>query len=120
MDTIVETIKKMIEDETEKKFTKFIEHISRTYDISLKMLLRDLHSFETAEVPAAAVVVTEYCNGLKKDGTRCKHSGKFNGYCKWHKSQFRPKRDKPTVPPKPPVDVSQLCDQFSGKLLIEF
>jgi len=118
MDTIVETIKKMIEDETEKKFTKFIEHISRTYDISLKMLLRDLHSFETAEVQAAAVV-TEYSNGLKKDGTRCKHSGKFNGYCKWHKTQFRPKRDKPT-PPQPPVDVTQLCEQFTGKLLIEF
>ena len=115
MDTIVETIKKMIEDETEKKFTKFIEHISRTYDISLKMLLRDLHAFETAEVQATAVV-TEYCNGLKKDGTRCKHSGKFNGYCKWHKTQFRPKRDKP----QPPVDVTQLCEQFTGKLLIEF
>lgn len=119
MDTIVETIKKMIEEETEKKFTKFIEHVSRTYDISLKMLLRDLHAFEMAEVQTTAVV-TEYCNGLKKDGTRCKHSGKFNGYCKWHKTQFRPKRDKPTAPPQPPVDVTHLCEQFTGKLLIEF
>ena len=108
MDTIVETLKKIIEEETEKKIARYIEYISVTYDISHKLLLRDLHK----DLPP----VETHCKGIKKNGKRCAHVGKFGGFCKWHQDQQKPL--KPVVKPK--FDANALCAQFESKLLIEF
>jgi len=65
--------------ESERKMTVTLEHISKTYDISLQQLLRDV-SLDTPET------VTQ-CLGLTKAKKRCPHTGKHDGYCGKHKDQ---------------------------------
>ena len=51
MEEINQLIRKEIDKQVEVKMTAFIELISKTYDISLKVLLRDLEKTELVEKP---------------------------------------------------------------------
>lgn len=62
-----------------ERMTVALEHISKTYDISLRQLMRDV-SLEDE--------VTEcQCLGLTKTKKRCRWAGKYDGYCEKHKDQ---------------------------------
>lgn len=82
---IEQEIEKYVEErvaENERKMTVTLEHISKTYDISLQQLMRDV-SLDNSES-------VSQCLGLTKQKKRCPYNGKHNGYCAKHKDQ-RPK-----------------------------
>ena len=76
-------ISKIIEDEIEKRVNErlslVLEKVSRTYDISLRQLMRDVSSM--GDVPCTM------CKGLTAKGKRCSRSAKTDGYCHLHVSQ---------------------------------
>ena len=87
--SLLEKIAALIEEEVERKvnykLNQYIEKISKIYGISKQTLLKDSDGID---------VVDHRCKGFKANGQRCKHNGKHDGYCRWH---------KPKVPPKPEV-----------------
>lgn len=70
-----------IERVANERMTVALEHISKTYDISLRQLMRDV----SLEEPAQAT--TCRCLGLTKTKKRCRWAGKHDGYCEKHKDQ---------------------------------
>ena len=79
-------IAKMIEEEVERRLeerlTKVLEHISKTYDVSMKQLLKDTSTLKVDD---------KTCMGLTSKKTRCKLKQHQNGYCKHHQDQ-RPRQ----------------------------
>jgi hypothetical protein len=79
----MDQIAKLVEEEVEKRVNErlkaVLEKISKTYDISLRQLVRDLDTI--AEAPSTC------CKGLKKNGTRCSFMAKTDGYCNRHLDQ---------------------------------
>lgn len=82
-------ISQIIEEEVERRVNERIGHIleqiSKTYDVSMKQLLRDASSVNTD---------SEYCLGLTAKNKRCGRKAckkNTNGYCAQHQSQ------KPTM-----------------------
>jgi hypothetical protein len=75
-------IAKLIEEEVqrrvEERVTKVLEHISKTYDVSMKQLLKDTSTLK---------VVDNTCLGLTSKKTRCKLKQHQHGYCKHHQDQ---------------------------------
>lgn len=74
----------MIEDEVERrvaeKLNKLLQHISKTYDVSLKQLLRDSSSLQVAP--------DNTCMGITSKKQRCRmKSHGDTGYCKHHHDQ---------------------------------
>jgi len=105
--TLLEQITALVETEVERKLgermNKYVEYVSKTYDISYRLLLRDLQNISTLEMPVASTSgrggggVSGQCMGFTKSGNRCKSSGKnYKGYCFHHKDSA------PTPPPPPP------------------
>jgi hypothetical protein len=78
----MDQISKLIEDEIEKRVNEriniMLDKISRTYDISLRQLMRDL---DTMAAPSTC------CKGLTGKGKRCSRSAKTDGYCHLHIKQ---------------------------------
>lgn len=102
--TLLEQITALVESEVERKLSermnKYVEYVSKTYDISYPLLLRDLQKIATLDIPVASTsgrdtgTVHGQCMGFTKSGNRCKSSGKkYKGYCHHHKD---------SVPPPPP------------------
>jgi len=92
--TILEQITALVESEVERKLNermnKYVEYISKTYDISYRLLLKDLRNITELEIPStsgrgAAGTTPGQCMGFTKRGDRCKSSGKHKGYCYHHK-----------------------------------
>ena len=119
--SLVHKIEELINDEVARKLAVYLEHISRTYDISLKVLIQDL---EKPEEPS------NQCLGKTNKGTRCTKPGKYSGYCKIH--QIKPAVSRPVVskvghnhgiPPLYKADCPA-CNTHNNtlpeKLLIEF
>lgn len=81
--TLMDQIAQLIEEEVEKRVNErlkaVLEKISKTYDISLRQLVRDLDA--VAEIPSTC------CKGLTKKGKRCCWSAKTDGYCNRHLDQ---------------------------------
>jgi len=81
--TCMDQISKLIEDEIEKRVNEriniMLDKISRTYDISLRQLMRDLDTM--ADTPSTC------CKGLTGKGKRCSRSAKTDGYCHLHIKQ---------------------------------
>ena len=79
-------IAKMIEEEVERRLeerlTKVLEHISKTYDVSMKQLLKDTSTLKVDD---------KTCMGLTSKKTRCKLKQHQHGYCKHHQDQ-RPRQ----------------------------
>lgn len=98
MEQINKLINQEIDKQVQARITTFIEHISRTYDISMKVLLRDLTSAleeKNEEVQPGFV----QCLGVNQSNRkRCKFGAGPTGYCKKHRDQYRP-------PPSP----SKVC-----------
>lgn len=98
-------IAKLIEEEVERRLedrlTKVLEHISKTYDVSMKQLLRDTSTLQVDE---------KTCMGLTTKKTRCKLKQHQNGYCKHHQDQ-RPRQIHQA--PQPVSDMSTMKSQHN-------
>ena len=98
MEDIKRIIDEHIEKEVQNKMTIFIEYISNTYGISMKVLLRDFEksskNTETSYKQCLGVNIT--------NNKRCSFAAGSCGYCKKHISQYKPPR--PVRPPNA-VDV---------------
>lgn len=92
MDKLIKVIEREIETQVaervadservaNERMTVALEHISKTYDISLRQLMRDV----SLEEPSGVSVPR--CLGLTKTKKRCHSLGKFEGYCGKHKDQ---------------------------------
>lgn len=86
----MEQIVTLLEDEIEKRVTErlnqVLEKVSRTYDISMRQLMRDLSAIDHT----AAGCTT--CKGITGKGKRCSRSAKDEGYCNMHIKQKPVKR----------------------------
>ena len=88
MENIIEIVEREVNKMVNVKLTKYAEHISNTYGLSLSVLLQDLHSLENLEVEKTATTApTEQCLGITKSKKRCKRRGKKGGYCESHINQ---------------------------------
>lgn len=99
MDQITEIIQKEIDKQVQQKMTAFIEHISRTYDISMKVLLRDLMRTDPP-APEKHSPTGVQCMGVCANRKRCKFSAGSNGYCKKHTDQWKPPPPQLCTPSK--------------------
>ena len=102
MEEINKLIQNEIEQKVQSKITTFIEHVAVTYDISMRVLLRDfsrLNSGEEASAPPAPSKCLGVCASTKK---RCKFSPGPTGYCKKHIDQWKP-------PPPPMRTPTKVC-----------
>lgn len=76
------------------KITKYVEYVSKRYDISLRLLLQDLESIDDLVVESDASSGSPgQCMGMRTGNNRCKLKGRFGGYCRWHQDQ----KKRPTV-----------------------
>lgn len=84
MDHIVQLLEEEIEKRVNDRLNQILEKISRTYDISMRQLLRDVSVLETPSTT---------CRGLTARGKPCRHAVSKDGYCFQHLKQ----KPKPTV-----------------------
>jgi hypothetical protein len=84
--SLFEKIQELIESEVQRELMKYAQVISKKHDISLKLLLQDIHARGEvqADTPAQA---TGQCLGVTAKKTQCTFSGKHGGYCARHVSQ---------------------------------
>ena len=86
-----------VNSQVNEKLTKFAEHVSKSYDVNHRQLLRDLNNIDGLETcliqPSSGV--PGQCLGQKLDGKRCTRKGKNQGYCNMHINQ------KPTIKKTP-------------------
>lgn len=86
-------IEALIEEEVQRRvdasLTPMLEYISRTYDVRLDQLMRDLGTFNNKPICTG-------CQGVAKKGKRCKNRAKPNGFCHMHQDQV-PKPKSRTV-----------------------
>ena len=92
-------ISALLEQEVEKRMnervTKYIDYVSKTYDVSMKLLLRDWKDIDGLEVKVQTEekVKSGQCCGINSvNQKRCSFKGKFGGYCSKHRDQ------KPSIP----------------------
>ena len=74
--SIAQKIESLINEEVARKLAGYLTHISRTYDISLNVLVQDLER--------SAASTSNRCLGKTNKGTQCTRQSKYNGYCKLH------------------------------------
>jgi len=84
----------LLEQEAEKRInervTKYIDYISKSYDISMKLLLLDWKNVDGLEVKVQTdeKVKAGQCVGINSiNQKRCAFKGKFGGYCSKHRDQ---------------------------------
>ena len=84
--SLFDKIQELIESEVQRELMKYAQVISKKHDISLKLLLQDIHARGEvqADTPAQA---TGQCLGVTATKKRCKFSGKHGGYCSRHQDQ---------------------------------
>lgn len=113
---ILEALTRIFDEEVDKrvneKLTKYVEYVSKNYDISMKLLLRDLQNIDelSTNTPKAKETGTPgQCLGINKSsGRRCKFKSKHShGYCNKHLDQV----------PKKPVTVRKKA-VTTGEILI--
>lgn len=95
MEEIQALIEKEIERRVQEKLTTFIELVSRTYDISMKVLLRDLG--KKGSNNTETVGCGDICMGVTAKGKRCTFGATHQGYCKKHLYQKKPERPRPPM-----------------------
>lgn len=95
-DALVALLEQEINKQVNAKITKYIEYVSRRYDVSLKLLLRDLECIDN--LPTVSEPVSEcQCIGMRSGNKRCKLRGQFGGYCRWHQDQKKRKEPVSTL-----------------------
>jgi hypothetical protein len=96
----MEHVLKILEDEVEKRvnerMSQMLEKISRTYDISMRQLLRDVSVIDRTQ--------SSTCRGVTAKGKQCRHAAKENGYCHQHVKQKPVQRA--LAPPAPIIPSS--------------
>ena len=108
---LLQALTKIFEDEVEKKvnekLNKYIEHVSKTYDISMKLLLRDLQNIDDLTTinskgskPGGK---PGQCLGINSNSKRCKFQGKIDGYCSRHVDQ-KPRHSVPVKTTEPVIE----------------
>jgi len=84
MDAVLNQVAQLITDQVdikvEKKLSVYIDIIARKHGISRSELFKDLNAILDKE---------PLCQGLKRDGTRCKNKATVEGYCAKHNDQRR-------------------------------
>ena len=84
MDGVLNQVAQLITDQVdikvEKKLSIYIDIISRKHGISRSELYKDLNAILEKE---------PLCQGLKRDGVRCKNKATMEGYCAKHCQQRR-------------------------------
>ena len=99
---LLQALTQLFEEEMEKKMneklTKYVEYISKTYDISLKLLLNDLKNVDALSAEAEKTQSQQkpakpgHCNGICVNGKICTKKGRApTGFCKMHANQVREK-----------------------------
>jgi hypothetical protein len=89
-DILLSKLKDLVNEQVQIHLSHFAQIVSKRHDISLKLLLQDIQSFQsgTSEtIDLDAPKKTGQCLGLTKTGTRCKFLGKQGGYCTKHVDQ---------------------------------
>lgn len=89
MSNIQDLIEEEVDNRVNQKISVVIEHISKKWDISLALLLKDVSEIMTRETN-----VTQCLGYQKKTKKRCKNKPQQNGFCHMHQSQV-PKRTSP-------------------------
>lgn len=88
---ILQALTQLVEEEVDKrvneKLTKYAEYISKTYDISIKLLMRDMLNINELVMPNTEICKPGQCLGINMGGKRCKFKGKQTGYCSRHIDQ---------------------------------
>jgi hypothetical protein len=76
-----------------QKMNKYIEYVSKRYDIPMRLLLQDLGNIDNLIIPESPSGSRGdgLCLGMRTGNQRCKLKGRFGGYCRWHQDQ---KKDK--------------------------
>ena len=124
-----------IEKRVNQRVTKFIECISKNYDFSMKILLRDWNNIDSLEIKESAVTASDrpnakQCASVNNNGKRCKFKGGSNGYCAKHQEQkpitkivktnsLSNLQHTHTLPPLYMSDCPACQNQTSRKLLID-
>ena len=108
---IQEIIDVEIQKNLNEKMTKYIEYISKRYDISLKLLLNDLENLENLSSTYPKEVSDGKCKGITSRGKRCPFGAQLNGYCAKHVNQKPVHR--PTVQTKVPTNSIEHTHSFS-------
>jgi Family of unknown function (DUF5763) len=75
---ITALINEEVNSRVNDQLTTIISHISKTYNINVDRLLKDVSEVKTD---------TTRCLGVKTDGSRCTRFARINGYCNMHKVQ---------------------------------
>ena len=96
----MEHVLKILEDEVEKRvnerMSQMLDKISRTYDISMRQLLRDVSAIDQTQ--------SSTCRGVTAKGKQCRHAAKDQGYCHQHVKQKPVRRVTASPPPiLPPI-----------------
>lgn len=86
MEKIQEVFEEEVNLRVERRLTGYVEYISKTYNISLELLLKDLKNMKHQEV------IVPQCIALNGKGKRCKFNAKSDGYCGHHSKKCQPCR----------------------------
>ena len=86
-----------IKTEIQRKLSEFALAVSKRHDISLKLLLQDVQSFQDGDLETFdldAPPTKGKCMGFTKSKQQCKMAGKNGGFCKKHVDQKPVKKDR--------------------------
>jgi len=89
LDEVTKLHNEEVNSQVNEKLTKFAEHVSKSYDVNHRQLLRDLNNIDGLEISTqTSSGEPGRCLGQKLDGKRCTRKGKNQGgYCNLHISQ---------------------------------
>lgn len=98
MEEITALVEREIEKRTQERITAFIERISVTYDISMKVLLREFSRVGVGEVIKLPEQKKQCLGVTTSSRKRCKFTAGPCGYCKKHMDQYKPPPPTPRSP----------------------
>lgn len=96
MEQIEEIISGLVSKAVNEKLTKYIEYVSREYDISQRLLLQDLENIDNLSLNSprdVPEIKDGQCKGFTQHNKRCSRKSKKGGYCMLHlhqKKEVRP------------------------------
>jgi len=94
---LLEKLQELVEAEVQRQLAKYAQVISKKHDISLKLLLQDIPTYNN-ETSVSDTAKPGQCLGITAAKHQCKSSGKHGGgYCKRHVDQKK-KVSLPKVP----------------------
>lgn len=89
---LLQKLKLLVEEEVQKQLSQFAHLVAKRHDISLKLLIQDVQSFQSGElatIDEESSTTCGQCMGVTAKKKRCSVSGKYGGYCYRHKGQMK-------------------------------